>query len=127
VLMILIGVFTVLLFSRSEVETSILRTPGVMYQKQEDGRISNLYNFKVINKTNNSFPVTMVLEDMEGEIKLVGEAERTVEPQGVMEGVMFVILKREQLDGLKTKVKIGVYDGPRKIETVKTNFLGPAQ
>lgn len=126
VLAVLLLVITTLMISRSDVETSILRTPGIMYQKMEDGRYSNLYNFKVINKTNEAFPITMKLEEPAGEIKLVGEADRTVEKQGVMEGAMFIILDKSQLEGIKTSLKIGVYEGDEKVETVKTNFVGPA-
>lgn len=125
VLIILIGVITTLLLSRSDVETSILRTPGVMYQTQEDGRLSNLYNIKLINKTNNDFPVSLKIENLDGEIKQVGEGLQ-VQKQGVAEGVLFIILDKAQLDGVKTEVEIGIYNGEERIETVKTNFMGPA-
>lgn len=126
VLVVLVGVMTALLFTRSDVETTILRTPGVMFQKQEDGRYSNLYNFKVINKTNKSFPLTLKLEDPQGELKMVGDVDRTVESQGTVEGALFIILDKDRLDGLKTNIEIGVYNGNEKIEIVKTNFMGPS-
>lgn len=125
VLAILLGVVTALLISRTDVETTILRTPGLMFQKQEDGRYSNLYSFKVINKTNKQFPITMRLEETQGEIRMVGEP-RDIEKQGVLEGAMFIVLDKAQLDGLKTTLRIGIYKDGRKIETVKTNFVGPA-
>lgn len=126
VLVILVGIITTLLIGRSDVETTILRTPGVMFQQQEDGRISNLYNYKVINKTNEDFAVTFELEEIEGEIRKVGTID-SVYRQEVLEGAMFVVLDKESLDGVKTKIKIGVYNEGRKLETVKTNFMGPAK
>ena len=125
VLSILIIALTALLMSRSAVETSILRTPGVMFQKQVDGRYSNLYNYKVINKTNDSFRVHFEIEEMEGEIKMIGDLDM-VAPQGVFEGAMFIIFDKEELDGLKTKLNVGVYEGDKRIEVVSTNFMGPA-
>lgn len=125
VLAILIVVFFALLIGRSEVETTILRTPGVMFQKMEDGRYRNLYNFKVINKTNDEFDVRLTLEGIEGEIQMVGNVN-TVEKQGTLEGAMFIILDKKDMDGLTTDLKIGVFEGERKIETVKTKFMGPA-
>lgn len=125
VLLILVGVFFTLLIGRSEVETTILRTPGVMYQKLEEGQYRNLYNFKVINKTNREFDVTLRLEGIEGEVSMVGNVN-TVEKQGILEGAMFITLHKEHMDGLVTKVKIGVYEGEEKIETVNTKFMGPA-
>lgn len=126
VLSILLAVITFLLVSRSQVETTILRTTGMMYQTQDDGRLSNLYNFKVINKSNDAFPVEFKLEGIEGEIQMIGNPNPTVEEQGIAEGVMFVLMEKESLDGVKTKIKIGVYEGDRRIETVKTSFMGPA-
>lgn len=125
VLVVLLGVITVLLLGRSDVETTILRTPGLMFQQQEDGRYSNLYNFKVINKTNFQFPLTMKLEDMEGEVRMVGNVPE-IKKQGVIEGAMFIVLEKSKLEGLKTPLKIGIYRDGQKIETVKTNFVGPA-
>ena len=126
VLTILVGIITTLLIGRSDVETTILRTPGVMFQKQEDGRISNLYNYKVINKTNEDFTVSFQLEGIDGEIRKVGTLD-SVYKQEVLEGAMFVVLDKEELEGVKTKIKIGVYNEEQKLETVKTNFMGPAK
>ncbi len=111
---------------RSDTETTILRTPGMLYQKQDDGRISNLYNFKIVNKTTKDFPVTLKLEDIEGEIKLVGSAGLMAKNQNISEGEFFIIVNRNQIHKRKSKIKIGVYSGKEKIETVKTNFMGPA-
>jgi cytochrome c oxidase accessory protein FixG len=124
VLAILIGIITALLLGRSDVETTILRTPGVMFQTREDGRISNLYNYKVINKTNASFNVSFKLEEIGGEIQRVGTLD-TVFKQDVLEGAMFIILDKEMLDGVKTHIQIGVYHGDKRLEVVKTNFMGP--
>lgn len=121
VLIIVMGAF---IFGRTDVETSILRTPGMMYLKHEDGRIKNLYNYKMVNKTNENFDFNFKLLDQEGEIEMVGQ-KMHVDEKGVAEGALFVIIPKEALDGRKTKIKIEVYTGDRKIETVKTNFMGP--
>ena len=97
----------------------------MMYQKLEDNKVSNLYNYKVINKTNEEFEVTFKLEGKDGRIQMIGDLTH-IESQGVFEGAMFIILDREVLEGVKTNVKIGVYDDDKLIETVKTNFMGPA-
>jgi hypothetical protein len=51
VLVFLLGVLTFLLATRTDVDVTILRTPGMFYQEQPDGRISNVYDVKVLNKT----------------------------------------------------------------------------
>ena len=128
VLSLLVVFVSALLITRTQVETTILRTPGMMYQDQGEGKISNLYNIKIINKTNNAFTLDLKLldRDLQGEIKLVGN-ELLIEKQGSIEQAMFVILEKDKLEKLKTPIDIGVYDGERLVETVTTNFMGPAK
>lgn len=127
VLVVLFFTMTALLVTRTDVETSLYRTPGILYQKTEQGDYSNLYNFKVINKTNNEMPISMRLKHPVGQLNLVGEANRTIAKQGVMEGALFVVISPEHLDGLKTEINVEVYSGDELIETVSTNFVGPAR
>ncbi|MBD78636.1 MAG: cytochrome c oxidase accessory protein CcoG [Crocinitomicaceae bacterium] len=113
-----------LIFGRTDVETSILRTPGMLYMKTEDGQIKNLYNYKVVNKTNNDFDFEIRLVEREGSVNMVGQ-KLHVDARKVTEGAMFVIIPRESLDGRKTKIEFEVWSEGRKLETVKANFLGP--
>ncbi len=124
VLLSLSTVWIVLLLTRTPVESIILRSSGTLYQAQQDGRISNLYNYSVINKTNNAMPVKFILESPKGEIKLVKDSIY-LNKQSVAEGSMFVILDSTALSSYKVKIKIGVYSNGKKLETVSTNFLGP--
>lgn len=125
VLLVLLTVMVGLLLSRTDVETTLLRTPGILYQTQDDGRLSNLYNVKVINKTNDRFPVEFKVLNRDAEIKLVGEGISFNE-EGVAEGALFVIMDKKELDGIKTDLEIGVYSAGEMIEVVETNFMGPA-
>jgi cytochrome c oxidase accessory protein FixG len=125
VLSVLLIVIATLLISRSDVETTILRTPGILFQDRPDGHITNLYNFKIINKTNKDFPVSFKLENIEGSIEFVGQ-EPKIEKQGVAEGALFVVVTPDALNGIKTEIEIGIYENEKQIEVVKTNFVGPA-
>ncbi len=125
VLTVLTTILFILIFTRSDVGVTVLRTPGMLFQTQEDGRISNLYQYKVINKTNGDMPLEFRLLNKEGELKLVGELP-TLETQGVAEGALFIMLPMDQLDGMKSKLKIGVYSNDELLTTTSTNFIGPA-
>ncbi|MEM1134551.1 MAG: cytochrome c oxidase accessory protein CcoG [Bacteroidota bacterium] len=128
VLSLLVIFISGLLITRSIVETTILRTPGMMYQDQGNDVISNLYNIKIINKTNGALPIELKLVDnkLEGEIQLVGN-DLVLEEQGVIEQAMFVLLDKKDLSQIKTSIKVGIYANGELIETVKTNFMGPAK
>ncbi|MEQ8323726.1 MAG: cytochrome c oxidase accessory protein CcoG [Vicingaceae bacterium] len=127
VLLLLMSAFGFLLASRNDVEASLLRTPGMLYQKKEDNRISNLYNLKIINKTNQPVEMELKLLNIKGEIQLVGNEGLILEPQGVTEGVLFILLDRDELKSMKTEVEVGVFSKGELIESVETNFMGPAK
>jgi cytochrome c oxidase accessory protein FixG len=124
VLVVLIGVLSTLLFLRSDVETSVLRTAGMLYQDEGNGMYTNLYNYTIVNKTNRDLPITLKSETPNTEIQLVGDS-LTVQRQGHREGVFFIRINEAYITGTKTPVVVGIYEGDRLIEKVKTNFIGP--
>jgi len=124
VLVVLMGVFGFMLGTRPDVEGTLLRTPGILYQKSEDGRITNIYNIKVNNNTNKSFPVMLKVLSGEGEIKMVGKGLQ-LDKQGTAEGILFIAMNKEDIRALKTKLVIGIYAEGKLMETIKTTFIGP--
>jgi len=125
VLFILVGILTGLLFIRTEVEATILRLPGQLFEHKGDD-ISNIYTFKIINKTNTDFnDIHFKLKNIQGVINVVGEQEFKVKAQGMAEGTLFVQIHQYLLESDRTKLKIEVYNENKKIETATTNFLGP--
>jgi cytochrome c oxidase accessory protein FixG len=125
VLFILVGVLTGLLFLRNDVETVILRLPGQLYEHKGDA-ISNIFTFKIINKTNEDFnKVHFKLNGIKGNLKVVGVQDLKIPKQGMTGGTLFIEINRFLLESDKTKLKIEVYNGDRKIETTTTSFLSP--
>ncbi len=126
VLLILTGVLISLLIIRSDFETTILRTPGMMFQEREDGMITNLYQLKMVNKTNVAMDIRLQLLDPKGSIELVGSDIR-LDEQGIGEGAFFVAIHPDNLEKMSSQVVIGVFSGDKMVEKVKTKFLGPAK
>ena len=125
VLVILIGVLTGLLFLRTDVEASILRLPGQLFQHKGDN-ISNVYTFKIINKTNDEFKdIHFKLVGIKGTLNVVGHQDFKVPKQGMNSGTLFIEINQFLLETDKTKLEIEVYNGNKKIETATTNFLSP--
>lgn len=125
VLFILVGILLGLLFLRTDVEATILRLPGQLFQHKGDN-ISNIYTFKIINKTSNDFnDISFKLVGIKGTLKVVGKKNLQVPKQGMISGTLFIEINQNLLDSDKTKLKIEVYDGDKKIETNTTSFLGP--
>ncbi len=123
VLVLLFSFITFLLATRSDYELSIVRTAGLMAQEQPDNKISNLYDVKIINKTFNTGETTLELENIEGEIKVVG-GDLSLQPQEVSEGKIFVIIPKEKITKLNTPIEIAVKTNNKVIDVIKTSFLG---
>jgi cytochrome c oxidase accessory protein FixG len=124
VLTLLLAFLATLLITRNDVSARLLRTPGQMYQKLDSNHISNLYNIKLANKTRKLIHLDLKLENMEGEIKMISPID--VPKESYFQTSLFVIVKSTQLKSRKTKIKIGIYENGKKIETVAAVFLGPS-
>lgn len=126
VLMVILVVISFFLMSRTDVDASILKTPGQQFQKRSEEVISNLYNYKIINKTFEEVPVSLKLIDLDGEIEYIGGEAPVIPAEGIAEGSFFLVMDKSQLEERNSKIELGVYgqDG-ELIETVKTAFLAP--
>jgi cytochrome c oxidase accessory protein FixG len=127
-LILLSGILALLLISRKDIDGTIIRTKGMVYQERGTDSLSNLFNIKVINKTIKNIPVTLRLEGdarNAGKIELVGATDIHLKKEDQATGSFFVVLPRTFVNNRKMKIQIGLYDGDKKITTLKTNFAGP--
>jgi cytochrome c oxidase accessory protein FixG len=125
VLGILIFIFIGLLFLRNDVEATILRLPGQLFEHKGD-KISNVFTYKIVNKTIKDYnDIHFEIIDHKGEIKKVGNQHFKLIRQGISDGTIFIEIKDIDLESDKTKLKIGVFDGKTLLETTTTNFLSP--
>ena len=126
ILVILTGVLIGMLFLRNDLEANILRLPGQLYEHKEGNIISNVYTYKLINKTTKEIPdVSFKLLSHNGTIELVTHENFKVPAQDLAEGTLFVEINNSILNGDKDKLKIGVYSGDKLIETTTARFLAP--
>lgn len=128
VLSLILSVAGFLLLSRNEVDMTVLKTPGQQYVKHDDDIISNMYNFKVINKTFENIPVDIKLEDLEAKIEMIGDGNLSIPPESLMEGTFLVYIDKNQLKQRKSDIKIGIYDKKGELlDTYETSFLAPVK
>ncbi|HAM71992.1 MAG TPA: cytochrome c oxidase accessory protein CcoG [Verrucomicrobiales bacterium] len=115
---------TGLLFTRTDIETTVLRAPGALFQSLGEGRFSNLYTMKMVNKTSRVIPLQLKLEGSEGRISVLGR-DPVVQPQKLSEDSVLIEMPARALKGPTTPLVIGVYSDGRLISRVKTVFVGP--
>lgn len=125
-LVVLVIILSALLFTRTSVESMILHTPGTLPQIDEvNETVKNLYNYKVINKTNDTLSIEFIAQDPNVDIELIGKSSVSVLPQTVAEGALFMTIANENIKKLKTVVPINVVRDQEVIEEIETMFLGP--
>ncbi|MES2679460.1 MAG: cytochrome c oxidase accessory protein CcoG [Bacteroidota bacterium] len=124
VLLILVGIEATLLATRSDYDATVLRAKGMLYQERDSGQVSNLFTVKFVNKTRDSFPVELRIENLKGRIEVMGK-DLSTKKEAMSQGEFFVYLNKSDLRSRKTRLIIGIYSNNKKIKTVKTNFLGP--
>ena len=127
VLIILIGVLGGMLTLRNDIEARILRLPGQSYQQKEGGIISNVYTYKLVNKTSTDIEnVSFKIRDLNGEVKMVSATDKfMVKANAFAEGTLFMELKKSDLSGDKNKLRIDIYSNDQLIESTTVGFLGP--
>ena len=126
VLVILTGVLVGMMFLRNDLEANILRLPGQLYEHKEGNIISNVFTYKLLNKTTKSVDnVHFELISPKGEIKLVRTDNFDVQPEALAEGTLFIEINASVLSGDKNDLKIGVYSNDKLIETTTARFLAP--
>ena len=124
VLLIIFSFFIYTLVSRPIIETTILRTPGLLYQEIDENTISNVYNIKIVNKTHNEIPLKIELLSHKGEIKMAGNT-MLVKDQDLFESTFLLFIPKTEIKSDKTEVEFGIYANNKLIETYKATFVGP--
>jgi cytochrome c oxidase accessory protein FixG len=121
-LLILVGyLFTI----RTDVETTILRMSGSLFQEYDSLHYSNIYTIEVVNKTRKEIPITLELDEPTGEIKMMGESLQ-VKKGEVGRASFLVVVRKDSIHSQKMEVEFKVMSGEREIEEVKSSFIGPA-
>ncbi len=124
-LFILLAAMSVMIVTRKTVDTYISRVKGQLYQEVEGGKLSNLFEAKILNKTNKEIPVELKVEGLSGEIKLVGGQQFLLKKEAINDYNFFVEIPKSEIRERSNNITIGVYSEGQKIQSVKTKFLGP--
>ncbi len=122
-ILILTGVMFSLLFFRNNVGVSILRKPGTLFDIEKDGKISNTYHYKLMNKSNDDITISFKLLEHTGSIKTANNNLIELEKMEKKDGSLDVLIEESSLQKRRTDIKIGIFKGEEKIDEISTVFL----
>jgi cytochrome c oxidase accessory protein FixG len=120
----MLGVLSVLLATRNDFETYIMRQRGTTYQITNDGTVSNIYEINLLNKTKEDFEVTLKLEGNIGTIETVVKSMR-LKKEAQLKERFVVKIPYAKIKEDKHILTIKVFGNGKEIQTVKTKFIGP--
>jgi cytochrome c oxidase accessory protein FixG len=124
VITVMMSVLCYFIFSRSDMDMTVMRGAGMLYQEQPGGYISNIYNAEVINKSNQNKTITIKAEDPDIKIKYI-QAPGIINKGGEIKTIFFVMVPASKISQPKTAIKLQLVSDKQVIQTVSTNFVGP--
>lgn len=125
ILVLLLGTLTYLLASRSEVETTILRAGGTLYQlRDQDHTVSNLYNAELVNKSGRNIRFEIVPDLKDAHIQYIQD-ERTIRTGSSIKLTFFVILPQKAIREYKSPIGFKLMSAGKQIDHFQTTFIAP--
>ncbi|KAA8486649.1 cytochrome c oxidase accessory protein FixG [Arcticibacter tournemirensis] len=124
VLLVMISVLAVLLVRRTDIETTVLRAGGTIYQLRDDGTVSNLYNAEFVNNTNQ--PIAFQIKPAEDgtRIQFIRQENR-VEKGASTKMTFFVIRPQKAIKAYKSDIELDVISEGVLLDKIETTFIAP--
>lgn len=124
VLFMVLMVFTSLIYIREDVQTTVLRASGTLYQARGLDKISNLYNAEFINKTNKNIKFSFKSKNNEDEIDFIQKAD-ILPKEGTAHVTFFLIRKNNSIKKYKSDAVFEVSVNGKVLSTATTSFFAP--
>ncbi|MEN9699136.1 MAG: hypothetical protein RLZZ301_334 [Bacteroidota bacterium] len=124
---LLVGLFltlVILIASRTDFETTLIRQRGSTYQMDDKGHITNIYEVDLLNKTHHQYRISFKLEDKNGQIETVNK-HMILKPEKELKERLIIRFPVTYIGRGTKKIKVRIYGNGKEIQTVKTKFFGP--
>jgi len=125
VLLFLTGTLSYLLWSRTDVQTTILRAGGTLYQlREKDHTVSNLYNAELVNKTTAALSFEIIPDDQQAKIQYI-QKENKIAAGSSIKITFFVIMPQSAIKKYKSGISFKLLSNGKEADHFKTTFIAP--
>ena len=125
VLCLLMGTLSYLLITRTDVQTTILRAGGTLYQlRDKEKEVSNLYNTELVNKTSHPLKFTIVPDDKNARIQYI-QKEDSLKVNSSVKITFFVIMPQQVIQQYKSKIGFKLISEGKEVDHFETTFIAP--
>lgn len=122
ILVFVITVFSSLIYKREDIQTTVLRASGTLFQLRDDGTVVNLYNAELTNKTNKDMKFTFKSTDVNDKIEFI-KTDSILPKEGSTHITFFLVKKAKEVKNDKTDVTFEVSVDNKVISKAKTTFF----
>lgn len=124
VLMVLVSILAILLVRRTDIDTTILRASGTLYQQRPDGTVSNLYNAELVNKTSETIEFQIKSTNKNAVIEYINP-QHTIKKGESLKITFFLILPQKQITKYKSEIAFKVIALGKTAGTAQSAFIAP--
>lgn len=124
IIILMIGVLSYFLISRKDVDVTILRAGGMLYQEQAGGYLSNLYTAELINKTMNPIKINIKPENPKAKIQWIQGVD-SIAKESTVKLTFFVLIPEKEIKESNTPIHLLIEQNGKWLGKEETNFLGP--
>ncbi len=124
VMLILLSALGWFIFQRKDVDITILRSAGLLYQEQPQGYISNIYNADVVNKTNRPINARLLAVDPAVKVRYI-QPLGNLKKESTAHATFFIMVPASKISKAKTKIQLRVMEGYTTLCATETTFIGP--
>jgi polyferredoxin len=124
VLVLLVSGLSFMLATRDDVDVTLMRAKGMLFQEVGTDSLSNLYQMTLVNKTHKEATVEIKVENFPATLKFIGHSELKTAAEGQSEATFFIVLPKSAITSRDSRLELGIYQNGEKIATRKTSFLG---
>ncbi|EOR95153.1 Type cbb3 cytochrome oxidase biogeneis protein CcoG, involved in Cu oxidation [Arcticibacter svalbardensis MN12-7] len=124
IILILSAILSFLILRRTDIETTILRASGTLYQMRDDGTVSNLYNAEFYNRTSQSIKFQVVPHGPGTQIQYITKPEE-LKKGASMKITFFIIQDIKNIKSYKSDIKLQVLSAGKVLENIETTFIAP--
>jgi cytochrome c oxidase accessory protein FixG len=124
IILLMISISSYFILSRTDVDVTLLRAAGALYQEQPNGYVSNLYTAEIINKTSKEAQIELVPEDPAMKITWIQKTDK-MSRESSASATFFVLIPEKNISQSNTKITLLVKQNGKTTQKLKTSFLGP--
>lgn len=123
-LLAIIALMSFMIFTRSDIDATILRSKGQLFYELPGNKTGNLYTIKLTNKSREDIPIRLICDNPLVTIRLVGDPKMILPKESDNQLTFFVEMPSDKIKQRTTKMKIKILGKEKVMDKESIKFIG---